>query len=329
VPEVSVTGERSLFFTHRTNEEQWRLTEKVAAVLEGNFVGEVGSLYTFSTASIPNGTPYPLNLDAVYSGSPDPLAAFSFVQVKDYSQDKVQREYIDAVIGQRLQTGIPSCTVVSTIGFTAPALELARVQDVRLRILLQGAEWPYVGYLPPVLGIDLAPQLQLQEAVLVVVGPRGTRKLSLKGVDLLRPVLDIDSKSSSLNDLFNRGLAVGKRLEEIESQIRGNPNITVVNVGQEFKTPKVFVRTPDGTHQVGGAAYHARVLRPAAMESQVTRRYVYHDPLCERDLAWCAMADFQLSGLHDYGLGDSAYHFCLWRFPNGESDSLGGAFFHA
>ena len=109
MPEVSVTGERSLFFTHRTNEEQWRLTEKVAAVLEGNFVGEPGSVYTFSTASVPNGTPYPPSLDVVYCTSPDPLAAFSFVQVKDYAEDKVGREYIDAVIGQRVQTGIQSC----------------------------------------------------------------------------------------------------------------------------------------------------------------------------------------------------------------------------
>ncbi len=329
MPEVNLTGKRSLFFTHRTNEEQWRLTEKVAAVLEGNFVGEARSLFTFSTANVPNGTPYPLPLDVVFSASPDPLAAFSFVQVKDYSEDKIEREYIDAVIGQRVQTGIPSCAVVSTTGFTAPALELARVQDVRLRILRPDGEWPYPGYLPPVLRIHLAPQLQLQTAVLVVLGPRGTGKLSLEGKDLLRPVLDIDSEPLSLNDAFNHGLAAGKHRKQVESLIEANPEITIVNVGEEFKKSKVFVRTPDGTHLVGGVAYHARVLRPGALESPVTRRYVYHDPLSEKNLAWCAMADFLLTGLHDYGLGDSLYHFCLWRFPNGESDSLGGAFFPA
>jgi hypothetical protein len=298
-------------------------------VLEGNFVGESENVFTFSTASVPNGTPYPPTLDVVFSASPNPLAAFSFVQVKDYSEDKVNREYIDAVIGQRVQTGIPSCTVVSTTGFTAPALELARVQDVRLRVLQTEANWPYASYLPPTLGIHLVPHLQLQAAVLVVIGPRGTGKLSLEGEDLLRPVLDIDGMPSSLNDAFNRSLATGGRREQVESQIEANPDLAVVNVGQEFKRSKVFVRTPDGTHLVGGAAYHAIVLRSEAIESPVARRYLYHDPLSRTDMAWCAMADFRMSGLDDYGLGDTLYHFCLWRFPNGESDSLGGAFFPA
>jgi hypothetical protein len=329
VPEVSVTGERSLFFTHRTNEERWRLSEKVAAVLEGNFVGEPGSVFTFSTASIPNGTPYPPPLDVVFSASPDPLAAFSFVQVKDHAENKVKREYIDAVIGQRVQTGIQSCAVVSTTGFTAPALELARVQNVRLRVLQTEAKWPYPGYLPPALGIHLVPRLQLQAAVLVVIGPRGTGKLSLEGEDLLRPVLDTEGIPSSVNDVFNRSLATGGRREQVESQIEANPGLAVVNVSQEFKGSKVFVHTPDGTHLIGGAAYHALVLRPEALESAITRRYLYYDPLSKTDIAWCAMADFQMSSVHDYGLEDALYHFCLWRFPSGESDSVGGAFFPA
>ncbi|OGO11687.1 MAG: hypothetical protein A2Y53_05230 [Chloroflexi bacterium RBG_16_47_49] len=327
MPEAIARGERSLFFTHRTIEKNWRLSEKVAAVLEGNFVGESGSVFTFSTARVPNGTPYPPPLDVVYSVIPDPDAAFSFVQVKDNSKDKVDREFIDAVIGQRVQTGIQSCTVVSTTGFTAPALELARVQNVRLRILSLDAEWPYIGYLPSTLEIHLAPQLQLQTAVLVVFGSRGINKLSFVGEDLLRPVLVIDSQPSSLNDAFNRSRLRKKNNKQIASLIEADPDSANINIGEKFKNVKVIVCTASGTYDVKSVAYHARIHSPGILSSPVTRRYVYHDPLSKKDFAWCAMADFNLLGLHNYGFIDGLHHFCLWRFPNGENDSVGGALF--
>jgi hypothetical protein len=327
VPEVSTTGERSLFFTHRRREERWRLTEKVAAVLEGNFTGRLESLFTFSTATIPNGTPYAIPLDVAYSVLPDPLAAFAFVQVKDHSTDKVEREYIDAVIGQRVQTGIQHCVVVSTTGFTRDAKELARVQDVKLRILQREAKWPYPGYLPLALEIRFDPQLELRAAVLVVLGSKGIGNLQLEGDDLLRPILDIEGTNCSLNDIFNRSLAEEKRREEVISPIRADPSIDIVNVGQTFVGSRVFVRTVSGTFSVEGVAYHARVLRFDTLRSPVIRQYVYRDPLAERDLAWCAMADFRLSKVDNHKLGNVLYHFCLWRFPNGANDSVGGAFF--
>ncbi len=327
MPTVSAPGKRSLFFTYRKNEESWRLTEKVAAVLEGNFVGDSGSVYTFSTASVPNGTPFHPPLDVVFSTLPDPLAAFAFVQVKDFTKDKVNREFIDAVIGQRVQTGLETCCVVSTTGFTAPALELARVQDVRLRVLTPGATWPYPGYLPSSLGVHLVPSLHLQEAVLLVSDPPRTGKVAVIDDNLLRPVLEIDGVRSSVGSSFRRLLASPEHRGMIESLLETNPRARVINVGQEFTRSKVVAYTLDGTYAVGGIAYHAAIFRPDSPESPVSRRYLYHDPLTETDLAWCAMADFTLSGLHEYGLDEGLHHYCLWRFLNGESDSVGGAIF--
>jgi len=93
--------------------------------------------------------------------------------------------------------------------------------------------------------------------MLVVLGPRGTGRLSLEREDLLRPILHIDSKPSSLNDAFNRGLADGRHRKQVDSLIEANPEIAIVNVGEEFKRSKVFVRTPDGTH-LGGAFFPAQ-----------------------------------------------------------------------
>jgi hypothetical protein len=296
-------------------------------VLEGNFVGEQGRVYTFSTANVPNGTSYPPPLDVVYSIIPDPDAAFSFVQVKDYSTDKVDRETIDAVIGQRVQTGIQSCTVVSTTGFTAAALELARIQHVKLRVLSLDAQWPFIGYLPSTLEIHLEPLLQLQTAILVVFRSGGIEKLMFEGEDLLRPILIIDSQPSSLNNAFKRSRIRKKNKKHIASLLKADPDSTSINISENFKNAKVIVHTNGGTYKVNSVAYHARVHRPGFLSSPVTRRYVYHDPLTKKDFAWCAMADFNLSGLHNYNFIDGLYHFCLWRFPNGENDSVGGALF--
>jgi hypothetical protein len=329
VPKVSATGERSLFFTHRTNEEHWRLTEKVAAVLEGNFVGSPEKMFTFSTVNVPNGTPYPLPLDVVFALTPDPLSAFAFVQVKDYSEDKIHREYIDAVIGQRVQTGIKSCTVVSTMGFTRDALALATAQGVRLRILTSNANLPYNGYLPENLGIHMEPYFLLQEAVLILTGPKGVAQPLIKKEELYKRNLIVEDHVVTVNDLFNRALQDPDFKLEVNQKLEKDHNIRIVNIGQDIQKLNARVKTTDGIVTVSGIAYHAEVIHPRALESKVTRYYVYHDPLKGANLAWCVIADFQLVGLEAYDLPDALYHYCLWRFPNGESDSVGGAFFPA
>ena len=74
------------------------------------------------------------NVDVVFAAAANTASYMSFVEVRDHSR-KVNRQYIQEIMGKRKSIGIDSCTIASTKGFTKDSVRLAQHEGIRLRLL--------------------------------------------------------------------------------------------------------------------------------------------------------------------------------------------------
>ena len=133
MPSVSSIGQPTLFFNSNHAAEDWRLKEKIVALIE-SFLQPVANPYTFSDARLPDVIGSTEQTDVVFSVTPDLLAAFAFVEVRD-RKEKVGRPYVQEIMGKRESLGVPSCIIASTKGFSRDAIALATSHGILLRVL--------------------------------------------------------------------------------------------------------------------------------------------------------------------------------------------------
>src|SRR5687768_11293950 len=107
--QLTLVAKQQLFFSSNHADENWRLKEKLVALVESYLRGTSDCL-TFSPAFPKNSAGDEVEVDAAYSIVSKPDDLFEFVQVRD--RDGAQgRPWIEQVLGQKqsLKFGSPIC----------------------------------------------------------------------------------------------------------------------------------------------------------------------------------------------------------------------------
>ncbi len=124
----------TIFVSPEGGDKNWRLMEKLAAILEITITPDSEELFTFTSAKVPDCISSSEQVDAAFSYVPDPTQFFSFMGVRDRNKN-IGRGYIQEIIGKRKSLGCHECCVVSTKGFSPDALKLAAHEKINVRCL--------------------------------------------------------------------------------------------------------------------------------------------------------------------------------------------------
>lgn len=335
MPGISSHASNRLFFTQRKKDERWRLLEQLTAVIE-SYLLPVADPYAFSPAKVPNKVQDLVEVDVAYCLTSDPRCPFSFVQIRDRSNN-IGRPYMEQVVGQKATLGINQAVVVSSSGFSSSALRLAKAEDIATRILRVAspeelAEWCSLSHLEikqPVFKVmDVTSICKKGNGFRTYKVPAG---LSPYNVPFLEPVENTSTqfdqitldptgrpfKIIPIGAVLNRILAQGTHYEELISKIPEDGHPHVATIAQEFSKSIYYLKSTEGVEQVNGLVLNVEAQRNFV--APLSASYHYIDAQDKHTLGDIVVAEFII--------GDSSFRFCLTRtlWPDGQR--VGGAYY--
>lgn len=336
MPEVVSEGKPTLFFTAHQADQDWRLKEKIVAVIESYFQ-ERDDIYTFSSAKIKDVVGSLEEVDVAYASLQDPTAYFSFIEVRD-RRNKVGRPYIQEIMGKRTSLALESCKVVSTKGFSETAIRLASKQDISLRLLLpETAQNIKRWFKPDGMPIDRPLFRIVKSSVLVVVGNKTLEfKAGQKKVlenNILVPTDEPGRyKVISLSRVFQFDFMQepGRGDQLLAKVPRDGMYHKTSPVSIVYEKPRLYLRVkkpiPDAPGKNGAPIYpinaivfFAELSRPSTF-AKITKRYKYIDAVSNEKIAELFLASAKIK--------QKRYYVCLMRYNcDVRGCNLGGAFF--
>jgi hypothetical protein len=321
MPQVSTPGKPRIFFNDNSDDKEWRLAEKVTALIESYFQGHE-DLFVYSPSRVRNVVGDHEELDVTYATVDDPTSAFEFVQVRDRNQVE-GRPWIQQVLGQRETQQWHSGTVVSTHGFADTAIRLSAQQGLRLRLLLpeepQNQAW---------IQNDALGQSTMSVVIhccdIAISCSNGTRRFRAEGEKCELPLImvprDAPDKALrvSLKSVFDTEV-----LNERENDILAhrNENNEVVNlcVCVQHETPYLQAQVDT---EVGTVTELAFLISAKLNHTRypITHRYKYLDGITNERIAEAVMAKFTQNS--------DTWYFCLVMVPNKDGAMrIGGSLF--
>ncbi len=335
MPEVIVEGKPTLFFTTHQADRDWRLKEKVVAVIESYFQ-EQDDLLTFSSTKIRDVVGSLEDVDVAYTSLSDPTDYFSFVEVRNRHKN-VGRQYIQEIIGKRISLGLEKCKIVSTKGFSANAIRLASDQGICLRLLLpETTESIKRWFKPDFIGISNPTFRIVKCSILVAMGDRiyelkadqdkvlennilvpTDEPHRYKVISLMR-VFNIDVMQKPEGDRLLASIPIDEIFHEAPS------------VAVEYKDARLYLRVKapptgvsgkngDPIFAIRGILFFIMINRPSTT-AKITNRYKYLDAVSKEKMAELFLANFYIEHKRHY--------VCLMRYNcDGENCKLGGALF--
>lgn len=166
MPRVTAIGKRQLFFSPNHADKEWRLKERLVALIESYLQG-IDDVLTFSPAFPRNCAGDAVEVDAGFASVSNPTRIFEFAQVRDRRR-RQGRPWIEQILGQKHSLKCGSPIVVSPDGFTDQAIRLAESKQILLRELLsESVEDSRLWYRPDHIELHL-PTLRIAEVNLTV-----------------------------------------------------------------------------------------------------------------------------------------------------------------
>ena len=335
MPEISVVGKPTFFFSPHHADKSWRLKEKIVAVIESFLQGE-DNILTFSTAKIVDVIGSVEDVDVAYASLSDPTKAFSFVEVRDRSKS-VGRQYIQEIMGKRKSLGIDVCQIVSTKGFAPDAIRLASHEGISLRLLApETAENTKRWFKPDEIRVAGVIYEVEKCSVLVSVDGRIIKEFKFEQDEVLKNKIWVPTGNPheydvvSLSRVFDADIIQKPERERELLVYPADGRFRKVTTIIEYKSPRLYLRlrnvpesiadsNPDSTFPIVGIVFSAMICRtPTA--AKITERYKYLDAVSREKIAELLLARIEVER--------RPYYVCLVRCNcDNETCQLGGAFF--
>lgn len=320
MPVASSPGKPLLFFSAHHADKEWRLKEKLVAVIE-SYLQPVADPYTFSNARLLDVIGSTEEVDVAFSTTGDPRAAFSFVEVRDRNK-KVGRPYIQQIIGKMKTLGVHQCAVVSTRGFAQKAIRLAEHEGIRIRVLSRSTPEKQSWYTAQSIEIR-QPVLRIDHGSVLASVNGAIQEFTCAGdqATLLAPTADADQyRAVPLARIFEVDfLGRPETRRQVWERVPKDGQIHRATYSMTYKTPVLQLECKGSRYPVGGIVYFAEIGVLAA-PAPVADAYEYIDGSTQGLLAQLILAPFSLGGQQRYA--------CLVRHScDGERCKIGGAFF--
>lgn len=321
MPTISTTAKPRLFFADSSKNKEWRLVEKVVALIESYFQGR-DDIFTFSPSRVRNVVGDLEELDVTFAAIDDPTTAFEFVQVRD--RDQVEgRPWVQQILGQRESQNLRGGTMVSTTGFAETAIRLAAQQNIHLRLLLpeEAVNQRWVQH--DALRLKVT-ELTIHKGLLTVRDGQADRYFEAESAKCDAPLVLAPKNDCgeyllvSLRQILEADL-LRQRRDEIASKSKGSHEAGKIQVGITYGNPHLRVdvngRICDITEIQFLISMHCK-----SHAYPITHRYKYLDAITRIALAEAVMAQI--------AQGESISYYCLIMMPNPDgSMQIGGGYF--
>ena len=296
---VTTSGRPLLLFSANDTDKEWRLKEKIVAVIE-SYLQPVSDPYTFSSINLPNAIESTEQVDVVHSITDDPRSAFSFAEVRDQGR-KVGRPYIQQVMGKIRTLGVEQCTVASTRGFSRDAIRLATREGINVRALVKSAPDQEPWFAANAFTVRNR-YARLDHATVLTSLDNKVRKVEVDGHgtlyaignqrDAFRPVpisrvLDADVLEKP-----------GTR-EDVWSKVTDDKGAERFNIGVTYEKPRLLVHLEGALRPVGGIMFFAEI-GIATSDAPISEAFRYVDATNEALIARLVLARFTLDGAEHY-----------------------------
>ena len=326
MPKISLIAKQDIFFDKTGSAEDWRLAEKVVAIVESYFQPQPS--LTYSTKRIKNRYGDAEELDVVFVPVGDPTSHFNFVQVRDRSEPG-GRPWIQQLIGQEETLGSGKGMLVSTAGFADTAKRIAKDREIPIRTLKQVEIIKGQIWWPPEFNVSMRQFSVEQLAVVASLGGEATTiEYSKAEVATARPFTlgqaSIRKSAISPQDFFAGVVMPNSTLRSaIATNFDSHPDDSTMTLILEVESREPFVWvTQKGRDELLPALAIVIAVRRELVKvnAPISSRYIYEDAQTDAPLAECVLGEFDVLGVKNY--------ISLVRFRcDGQNCQIGGAVF--
>jgi hypothetical protein len=327
MPRVTLDGKRRFFFTSTDDEKDWRVKEKIVAVIES--ILQPIDAFAFSPKRVKNLVGDLEELDVVFQPIGDPTEPFSFVQVRNRGGSQ-GRPWLQQLIGQQETLGLRKGTLVSTSGFADTARKLASAKGIPIRTLSRDRDgnigrW----FRPRSFGVNIEVFSPVRCSVVAISeGEPVTKEFENDDLET-GTTLIADYEADLFRVVPPRGLfdrlvmsspAPSKWLSDVlERDGDGARGTVTVDVTKD-RSP-VWLGRAEGERPLPVMAVVFFVeMNRQSIEAPVVDRYRYEDAQTGQELAEAVIGEFTLGGVRNY--------IALVRTNcDGGTCKLGGGFF--
>jgi hypothetical protein len=320
----------NLYLSANDKDEDWRMTEILVAITESFIQGD--DVITISSTKMNDVINYPEQMDVMQFRRIDPNTYINFVEVRDRGS-KVSRNYVQEIIGKRKSTVIQECKIVSTFGFTQPAMKLAEHENIELR-LFKLDRGPLGQYWFRANSTNLhLKQTRLDRCFLhaKVDDKKDEYKILVSEVPEVNEKVvlifnenDVPDFAISIIDIFNQEIRKWKEADHVLfSQIPPDGQfhpidkpINLVNIPS-----RIHVKVEEGSFgyvPVHGIKFNVSS-KINAFASKLIARYDYTDPIYEKLIAQCILFIFEV--------GEKNYYQVFVRANFGDNSAKFGCVF--
>jgi hypothetical protein len=334
MPSIEVEGKPRLFFSDNSPDKSWRMTEKVAAVVESYFRGR-DDLYVYSSRKVKNIVGDTEEVDVAFADVSDPTTSFDFVQIRD-RENTEGRPWVEQILGQRNSLELNAGIMVSTQGFSEPAIKLAKNKNIPLRLLLPETDQNIkLWYKSDTIG-RMTPLVHIEKClILAKVGDKirefkADQSKSLEN-NILFPTDEADIYNViSLGRVFDVDVMQNStRNKDLLDKIPEDESFHNAIAGITYHHPRLYLKVNSidvngSTNTNGIVPIQAIIFFISAnrqlINSPIIYRYKYVDAINNNVIAQAILTEFDFD--------KTRYYICLVRHHIvGDNINIGGAFF--